>query len=66
MQRDLTPAAEQLFEARTLAVPARFTANLTQLALPNQPGVLGRQKQEVFLDVWSELPENDNLSDARR
>jgi hypothetical protein len=66
MQRDLTPAADQLVEARALAVPARFTSNLTQLALPDQPGVLGRQKQEVFLDIGSELPQYDDLSDAGR
>jgi hypothetical protein len=66
IEGDLTPAAEQLIKARTLAVPAGFTGNLTQLELSDQPGVLGRQKQEVFLDVWSELPEYDDLSDASR
>jgi hypothetical protein len=66
MQADLVPVAEQLLEASALKVPAGFTGNVTQRSLCDQTGVLGRQKQEVFLDVWSELSENDDLSDAGR
>jgi hypothetical protein len=41
---------QQLVEADTLETPTGFARDVTQLALVDEPGVFGWQKQNVFLD----------------
>lgn len=47
----LALAVEHVFKEWALAIPQRFTGDLSQLALGDQTVVFGREKQNIFLNV---------------
>ena len=64
MPRQSVACGQQLIEAGPLEVPTGFARNPSQFALADKPGLLGGQKQDVFLNGGCQQPENDDLTDA--
>ena len=57
---------EKLVEKLALTIPVRLTRDLAQPQLRDEPGIAGREKQNVFLDRWRKIQQNHDLSKARR